>query len=294
MSTAASADVGLEALRFDSQGEQLVGVLHRPGCASSIADLGVVVLVGGPQYRVGSHRQFVLLARALADAGFPALRFDLGGMGDSTGPLRTFEQSAADVGAAIDTLMSRRPELRGVVLWGLCDGASAALLYLAARADGRVRGLCLVNPWVRTEATHARTIVRHYYWRRITQPEFWGKLLRGQVGLRAVGELSASLSTSRARAQANDDAPYVQRMLRAWRGFGGRTLVVLSGNDYTAREFADLTRDDPHWVKALRRPEVARVDIGEADHTFSDGASRQALEASTLQWLRTLAAGDRA
>ena len=57
---------------------------------------------------------------------------------------------------------------------------------------------------------------------------------------------------------------------------------------------ADLTRDDPHWVKALRRPEVARVDIGEADHTFSDGASRQALEASTLQWLRTLAAGDRA
>lgn len=48
--------------------DTLVGVLSLPDAPSNTA---VVIVVGGPQYRVGSHRQFVLLARALyADLGF--------------------------------------------------------------------------------------------------------------------------------------------------------------------------------------------------------------------------------
>jgi alpha/beta superfamily hydrolase len=48
----------------------------------------VLVIVGGPQYRAGSHRQFTLLARSLAEQGFAVLRFDYRGMGDSTGAMR--------------------------------------------------------------------------------------------------------------------------------------------------------------------------------------------------------------
>ena len=44
---------------------RLVGVATIPEKGS---DVGVLVLVGGPQYRIGSHRQFALLARALAQA----------------------------------------------------------------------------------------------------------------------------------------------------------------------------------------------------------------------------------
>ena len=53
------------------QGEQMVGIVARPAGEhrSSNQDLGLVVIVGGPQYRAGSHRQFVHLARALAEAG---------------------------------------------------------------------------------------------------------------------------------------------------------------------------------------------------------------------------------
>src|ERR1700760_457890 len=113
-------------LTFDCQGDALVGVLSEP---SAPRETGVVIVVGGPQYRAGSHRQFVLLARAIARQGFAVLRFDVRGMGDSAGSPRDFENIGEDVDAAIAALMQQVPAVRQVALWGLCDGASAALLH---------------------------------------------------------------------------------------------------------------------------------------------------------------------
>ena len=59
------------AIAFACAGERLLGIVTRPQQA---ATTGVVIVVGGPQYRVGSHRQFVLLARDLAEAGYAVLR----------------------------------------------------------------------------------------------------------------------------------------------------------------------------------------------------------------------------
>ena len=64
---------GERPVQFSCGTDRLLGILH-PGAPDS--ERGVLVVVGGPQYRVGSHRQFVLLARALAAAGIPVLRFD--------------------------------------------------------------------------------------------------------------------------------------------------------------------------------------------------------------------------
>ena len=61
-------------LSFVCEGEPLVGILAEPD--GTPAEVGVVIIVGGPQYRAGSHRQFTLLARHLAARGFAVLRFD--------------------------------------------------------------------------------------------------------------------------------------------------------------------------------------------------------------------------
>ena len=82
-------------LRIDCAGDALVGVLSEPTAdgvdGTRTADIGVLLIVGGPQYRAGSHRQFTLLGRALAAAGVPCLRIDYRGMGDAHGDRRAFD-----------------------------------------------------------------------------------------------------------------------------------------------------------------------------------------------------------
>jgi pimeloyl-ACP methyl ester carboxylesterase len=75
-----------QAFSFSVEGDTLLGILHAPAIVrSGTTGTGVVIVVGGPQYRGGSHRQFVQLARRLAHEGHAVLRFDVRGMGDSSG-----------------------------------------------------------------------------------------------------------------------------------------------------------------------------------------------------------------
>lgn len=280
-----------EAFAFDCEGEALIGVVHRPhhDAPSGALSTGVVVIVGGPQYRAGSHRQFVSLARSLAAAGHPVLRFDSRGMGDSTGTLRQFEQITPDVRAASDALCRHVPQVQRIALWGLCDAASAALLYADAHPDARVRGLCLLNPWVRSDASLARTQVKHYYVQRLRQRGFWLKLLSGRVAGRAVLGLWSNLLKSRQIPGSSGPLPFQARMANAWRKFDGSLLLALSGDDYTAKEFLEFAHASPDWQGLLARRGLRRVDLPDADHTLSDSADQRAMNSITIQWLGSLA-----
>jgi exosortase A-associated hydrolase 1 len=277
------------AIQFDCQGETLVGIASRPpsGCPPKFT--GVLIVVGGPQYRAGSHRQFVLLARGLAAAGFAVLRFDCRGMGDSSGTQRDFEAINADIGAAIGALMAQSSHLQNIVLWGLCDGASAALLYAQASQDTRLKGLCLLNPWLRSESSFARARVKHYYTQRLLEPAFWKKLLSGSIGLGALGGLMGALNKMRgasiAPRAADCEQNYQDRMALGWRGFKGQILLLLSGVDLTAKEFLEFVHLSPAWAGALTLDHVHRLDFAEADHTFSTRQQLQLANTAVIDWL---------
>ena len=64
------------AVAFECGHEQLLGIVAT--CAGPTADTGVLIVVGGPQYRAGSHRQFTRLARSLAASGWPTVLQRLG------------------------------------------------------------------------------------------------------------------------------------------------------------------------------------------------------------------------
>ena len=165
-----------QAVRFRCQSEWLYGILGLPH--QPIGARGVLIIVGGPQYRIGSHRQFVLLARYLAGRGIPVMRFDFRGMGDSGGNIRTFEHVEDDLRSAVNFFFDECSFLEDIVIWGLCDAASAALFY--AHQDQRVGGLVLLNPWVRTEQGVAKAYLKHYYLKRLFKLDFWKKLAGGQ------------------------------------------------------------------------------------------------------------------
>ena len=278
------------AVIFPCGADRLIGIVTTP---SQPARRGVVIVVGGPQYRAGSHRQFTLLARQLAAAGIPSFRFDYRGMGDSEGEWRDFEHISADLGAAIDAFFAHSPGLGEIAIWGLCDAASAALFY--APGDARVSGLVLLNPWVHTVAGTAKTYLKHYYVRRLIDPDFWRKLARGKFSARAAAASFYTLvKQTRAQPAAEPHAASTsvtqtdlpQRMLRQWQSFNGRILLILSGNDFTAREFVDLSQSSRTWKKCLAARKVTRHDIVEANHTFSTRQWREEVAHHTIQWLK--------
>ncbi|GGC17141.1 hydrolase 1, exosortase A system-associated [Pseudoduganella buxea] len=277
------------ALRFPCAQDWLTGILSP---ATGAPTRGVLIVVGGPQYRAGSHRQFALLARSLAARGIPALRFDYRGMGDSTGAARDFNDVDADLRAAVDEFCARVPSLREVVIWGLCDAASAALFY--AGQDARIGGLVLLNPWARTPAGHASATLKHYYRARLLQPELWKKLATGRFDWRAaIGSFVKLAGTALRRRPAPPVAlaekPAMglhERMLDGMRAFDGKVLLIVSGNDLTAKEFLDMANGSAPWRRLLAAPRVQRHTLVAADHTFSRREWRDQVADWTADWVR--------
>lgn len=279
---------------FDGGGATLTGVLHR---AAEAGDCGVVIVVaGGPQYRAGAHRQFVSLARMLAAQGYPTLRFDLRGMGDSSGDYLGYHHSRPDIAAAIDELQRRAPGVRRVVLFGECESASGILFY--AYGDARVHKIALVNPWVRTEEGRAEVILKHYYRDRLLSRRFWADLLAGRLRVgRALASFVGLVVTFlrgrrslRAGVSLTPDAdldalPLVAKTAEGLRRFRGSVLMLMSGNDYIAREFDEVTRASQAWTGLLDSPRLQRVDIEGADHTFSRQEWKLKAHEALTTWL---------
>lgn len=274
---------------FDCEGDRLVGLACVPPQPTAA---GVLIIVGGPQYRAGSHRQFTLLARSLARDGVASFRFDYRGVGDSEGQMRDFEFIDADVRAAIDAFQRLVPQVKRIVIWGLCGAADAALYY--GHTDLRVKRMILLNPWAHTESGAAQARLKHYYLRRLTQKSFWLKLVSGNFGfLTSLTDLLRNrrlAAASRTRTPAEPGAPaderaYIDRMLAGMRRFSGKIHFVLSENDLTAQEFRQLADNDRQWKRALGARNVELVQVPEANHTFSTQAWRVQVEALTKTWI---------
>lgn len=262
------------------------------------ASRGVVIVVaGGPQYRAGAHRQFVSLARKLAHAGHPVLRFDLRGMGDSSGSYLGFEHSAPDIRAAIDGLLAREPGLGEVVLVGECESASGILFY--GWQDPRVTGVVLVNPWVRTVEGQAQVILKDYYLDRIRSPAFWRKLRSGEF---RIGESFFSLVevvrayvrgkrmfAKSSLGQVKDDLAGMPLPVKTATGlsrFRGQVLLLMSGHDYIAREFDEVTAASRAWDGLLKSERVVRKEVDGADHTFSRRVWKDSASDAVVSWVK--------
>jgi exosortase A-associated hydrolase 1/exosortase A-associated hydrolase 2 len=301
------------SLVFYCEQKYLVGILHQPITNPS---LGVLIVVGGPQYRVGSHRQFVYLARSLAGEGIPAFRFDYRGMGDSDGELQGFEHISLDIGSAIDAMQTANPSISNIVLWGLCDAATASVFY--AGGDPRVKGLVLVNPWIYSVQGAAKAYLKHYYLRRLFQRDFWRKVFSGNFAVSTSiksaatmlkGALTGSTAVEKGDYVADktidpnvasrpgdglstgSSTDLVTRFADKLSRFTGDVFVILSGKDLTAAEFIDATRSNRKLRRAMKCSNVSQASIPEADHTFSRGIWRtevEMLSASAIKQFTTL------
>ena len=283
-------------ISFSCDGHSLHGIFSMP---ESEARTAVVIVVGGPQFRVGSHRQFVLLARFLAERGIMVLRFDYSGMGYSEGPNKKFYEIDDDISAAVELVFDTNPNLENVFMWGLCDAASALAFY--AHSDVRINGLVLLNPWIRSEESHSKMLLSEYYFRRLTDWNIWRELLVSpkkiiQAVFSFTGVLfsiikSVFVSKSSEKTGLQLSAEYrrdeiAEAMFTGLTHYSGRICLILSGNDLTAAEFERVLEQSSWLQQAENQAKTTVHRIASANHTFSSADWRSQVEQITFEFVK--------
>lgn len=131
---------------FQNGSNHLFGILHRSTTAKTQTQ-GFVFCHPCFEEKLWAHRVFVGMARELAQRGYPVLRFDYMGHGDSDG---VFEQATvttrlADIGSAVQ-MLRKETGVAQVSLLGLRLGATLA--SLSANSLPGVTRLVLWDPIV--------------------------------------------------------------------------------------------------------------------------------------------------
>ncbi len=154
------------ACQFGEQ-NHLNGVFTRPGEFTPAKPV-VVLVTAGFTPKSGPFRLYTLLARTIAGMGLAALRFDLGGIGNSeqidvSTPLKV--RTRCDINAALDYLQGQYG-CEQFILCGLCSGAEDSFRY--AESDVRVKGVALIDPHAYiTKGWHLKRVFSRYFLNRI-------------------------------------------------------------------------------------------------------------------------------
>lgn len=200
MSTATEITVSRHPIAFEVEGCRLHGMLDMPPAGLEHGSIGAVMLNSDDGCRLGPHGLWVRLARRLCAEGYPCLRFDYRGCGDSEGPEGS---PPGDVGladaVAAEGFLRERTGVESTVLVGICYGAEIGLL--ASRCIDSVIGVvtCSAARYV-TASGYAKAVedasdYARSYVGKLFRADTWRKLARGQVHLRLIlGHLLGILS----------------------------------------------------------------------------------------------------
>lgn len=271
----------------DAQG--LVGILTEPAAGPGEGP-AFLILNAGLVHRVGPNRLHVRLARRLAAAGLPALRFDLSGLGDSaprTDGLPYHASRVEEARAAMDYL-ERERRIRSFVALGLCSGADHA--FRTAWHDERVIGAAMIDGYAyASRASVARQrrqrlreagtrLLRAETWRRIVtgRHPMWQQLvarLRGSADENAAVERFVIDLPPRAEA-----AEQTQRLAAR----GVRLLFV-----YTGRLSKMHLEAEGSTEAFPPRDPAGRVQVAcltGSDHTLTLLSDQERLFSAVLDW----------
>jgi len=292
-----------------SQAPHLTGILTEP---QRPTHLPLVVLPNaGSAYRVGPGRLYVALARHLAMRGFPCLRMDLAGLGDSVNGELDRENDAYNVTAFRDIDLTLRYAqvalgIERVVVMGLCSGAYVAFQAAAQITNPVLVAGVLINPltffWregMSMESDPAQEHARsHYYLRMAFQPAKWLKLLSGQTKIGVLGSVKILAQRVRIGRGTMKPAEITERKQNA---LGHPVTEDTSGDLERCRQRGRqlacfFSRSDPGYsllmrsarrkTKQLCRAEKMSIHfIEDADHTFSHEAPRRNLLGAVSTYL---------
>ena len=263
-------------LSFACGGDTLVGSLD-----TAEATTGLLIVTGGNELRCGPYGSHAELADKIATTGYPVLRVDRRGVGDSGGDNLGFAASTDDITAAIAAFRAALPRLKRIVAYGNCDAASALMLAQGQGCDA----LVLANPWTfepepdsagETTAEPQPQLtpgaIRAHYLRRLADPRALLRLLTGKVKVR---QLAGSLAAAAQEAPA--PGKLALEMAAGLDQFYGAVTLLIAEHDRTGQVFLS------QWNAADPRLRICP----KAGHSFVEPPARIWLLGQLLGALRS-------
>lgn len=255
-----------QLISFSCKGSTLFGTLDEGHNSTAL-----LIVSGGNEIRIGAHRGMARLAQDIAAAGYPVLRFDRRGIGDSEGENGGFESSGPDISAAAVALRNACPHISRIVAFGNCDAASALLLHTP---DG-IDALLLANIWIiepdAEDATPPPAAIKSWYLSRMRDPKAWLSLLRGAVNLRKlVGGLA------KIAKPAPQPSGLAERIANALAALKALATILLAKTDGTAAVFK-AAWNTPAYAAARKNGLISIMEIDSASHSFAPHADYQHL-----------------
>lgn len=260
-------------IEFRCAAEQLLGTLD-----DASGTTGLLIVSGGNEIRIGAHRGMAELAATVANAGFPVLRFDRRGIGDSTGANGGFLTALHDLVAAAAALRAEAPQVTRVIGFGNCDAATALALF---HHDAGLDALVLANPWVieAQDDLPPAAAIRARYAERLRDPRAWLRLVSGGVNLAKLIKGLRRVS----RSSSQPPSTLADRVASALAASGAPVDLLLAEGDNTAIAFMDA------WTRAAFAPARARVRLhrrATASHSFAGPGDKDWLAERVIAALR--------
>jgi hypothetical protein len=230
----------------------------------------------------------VRFARALAQAGFPVLRFDKAGIGYSKATPQDTENDVYADGGVSDIqnamyFMENSVYCEGFVVAGLCSGAYFA--YLSAIKDTRVRGVVLMNQlvfeWHAGDTITARKQESikstHFYVKAVRNLHTWKRLFKGDIRLRQIIRKLSERVGKRLRTISQaligkliKDHHFLGKVARQFRQLDARGVEVMLIMDAGDASVDLMTENLGRHGVLLGDSERIRLSIFKgADHTFT-------------------------
>ncbi|MBA3897980.1 MAG: hydrolase 1, exosortase A system-associated [Sphingomonadaceae bacterium] len=228
---------------------------------------GLLIIQGGNEIRVGAHRGMAKLAAAVAGQGYPVLRFDRRGIGDSEGENQGYMSCGPDIAAAVEAFRAACARLERVVGFGNCDAATALVLHKSP-----VDALILSNPWVvePVDDLPPPAAIKGHYARRMRDPAAWAALLTGKVDLRGIAKGLGRI------AAAKEAGTLAESFARALAVRLLPTTIVLAARDGTALAFDDEWKSTV--FNGLRDDPAIRLEtVDSASHSYAGRGDFEAL-----------------
>jgi pimeloyl-ACP methyl ester carboxylesterase len=272
-----SQRISEQAVLFGSW-TSLVGIVTKAVSPASANRPAIVILNTGIIHRVGHHRMFVTMSRALGAVGYTVLRFDFSGIGDSSpryDGLSLVDACMAEIREALDWL-ERDGAASRMILIGLCSGADHAVLY--GHTDPRIVGLVLMDPSIPPTLRY----YVHYIGRRLRRLRSWFNVLSGRS--RTLRMLMRHMLPIVQRYPLQNRVPR-QTIERHYRNSvdSGIEILAIFTEETTRQTYRE------QMIEAL--PNVSFGDrltlefFPGSDHTFALESDRSRLIQLILQWV---------